>query len=64
MTWVFTRDEFINTLETIGKNGLQSSLKVSKQGGQINIQTITPKMEDRLWEILENMPTVEEFFKG
>lgn len=64
MTWVFTRDEFISTLETIGKNGLQSSLKISKQGGQINIQTITPKMEDRLWEILENMPTVEEFFKG
>lgn len=63
MTWVFTRDQFINTLEAIGKNGLRSSLKVSKNGGQINIQTITPRMEDRLWDVLETIPTVEEFFK-
>lgn len=61
MFWLFTRDEFINTLETIGKNGLQSSLKISKQGAQINIQTITPKMEERLWDVLENIPTLEEF---
>lgn len=63
MTWVFTREQFIDTLETIGKNGLRSSLKVSKQGAQINIQTITPRMEDRLWDILDNMPTVEQFFR-
>jgi len=69
MTWVFTRSEFIETLTKIGKNGLASSLKVSKQdketklGRQINIQTITPRMEDRLWEVLENMPTLEEYFQ-
>ena len=62
MTWLFTRDEFIETLEAIGKNGLQSSVKVSKQGGQLNIQTITPRMEDRLWDILEGMETVEQVF--
>lgn len=62
MMWVFTREQFIGTLATIGKHGLQSSLKVSKQGAQINIQTITPQMENRLWEILENIPTLEEFF--
>lgn len=62
MSWVFTRDQFIDCLETIGKKGLKSSLKVSKNGGQINIQTITPRMEDRLWDVLENMPTLEEFF--
>ena len=61
MFWMFTRQEFINALETIGKNGLQSSLKVSKQGAQLNIQTITPKMEERLWNVLENVPTLEEF---
>lgn len=64
MTWVFTREEFIQTLEAIGKNGLQSSVKVSKGGAQLNIQTITPRMEDRLWDILDTMPTVEEYFKG
>lgn len=63
MTWVFTREEFIETLEAIGKNGLRSSLKVSKQGGQINIQTITPRMEDRLWDVLETMPTVEDMLR-
>lgn len=63
MTWVFTREQFIDTLKAIGKHGLASSLKVSKQGRQINIQTITPRMEDRLWDILENIPTLEEYFK-
>ena len=62
MTWVFTREEFIETLEAIGKNGLQSAVKVSKGGAQLNIQTITPRMEDRLWDVLENQPTVEEYF--
>lgn len=62
MTWLFTRGEFIAALEAIGKNGLQSSVKVSKHGAQLNIQTITPRMEDRLWAILANMPTVEEMF--
>lgn len=59
--WVFTRAQFIACLEAIGKNGLQSSLKISKQGGQINIQTLTAKMQTRLWDVLENMPTVAEY---
>ncbi len=63
MMWVFTREEFIEALESIGKKGLKSSLKVSKGGAQLNIQTITPRMEDRLWEILEHMPTLEEYFQ-
>lgn len=63
MMWVFTREQFIETLEVIGKKGLKSSLKVSKGGAQLNIQTITPRMEDRLWEVLENMPTLEEYFQ-
>lgn len=62
MTWLFTRAEFIETLEAIGKNGLQSSVKVSKGGAQLNIQTITIKMEERLWDILETMETIEEIF--
>lgn len=61
MGWVFTREQFIDTLTAIGKNGLASSLKISKNGGQINIQTITAKMEERLTELLENFPTVEEY---
>lgn len=63
MMWVFTREQFIECLTAIGKNGLRSSLKVSKGGAQLNIQTITPRMEDRLWEVLENMPTLEEYFQ-
>ena len=60
--FVFTREQFINCLEFIGKKGLASSLKVSKNGGQLNIQTITDRMEDRLYTFLEDVPTVEEFF--
>ena len=60
--WVFTREQFIDTLTAIGKNGLASSLKISKNGGQINIQTITAKLEDRLYDYLENIPSVEEYF--
>lgn len=62
--WVFTREEFINTLNAIGKNGLKSSLHITKKGHQINIQTITPKMEDRLWAILENTQTYKDWKKG
>lgn len=62
MTWVFTRRQFLDCLEAIGKNGLKSSVKISKGGAQLNIQTITPRMEDRLWDILEGLPTVEEWF--
>lgn len=62
MMFVLTREQFIEVLEHIGKNGLQSSLKISKQGAQINIQTITVKMEERLWDALDGVPTVREFF--
>lgn len=60
--FVFTREQFIDCLATIGKNGLRSSLKISKNGGQLNIQTIAAKLEDRLYDYLENIPSVEEYF--
>lgn len=60
MAWIFTREQFIATLEHIGRNGLRSSLKVSKGGAQLNIQTISPKMESKLWEMLESLPTVAD----
>lgn len=63
MFWVFTREAFIDALEAIGKKGLQSSLKISKGGAQVNIQTITPRMEDRLWEVLEATDTLESFME-
>lgn len=59
-SWVFSRDEFIDMLSTIGKNGLKSSLKVSKNGRQLNIQTITPRMEGRFWDYVEGRPTAYE----
>ena len=62
-SWVFTREQFINTLESIGKHGLQSSLKVSKNGGQINIQTISHGLEARLWDILDTIPTADTLIK-
>ena len=61
MFWVFTREDFVETLEAIGKNGLKSSLHITKNGGQVNIQTISAKMEDKLWEILENVQTLQEW---
>lgn len=64
MFWVFTREDFIATLEAIGKKGLQSSLHITKNGAQVNIQTITPRMEDRLWDILDNTPTLEDWKEG
>lgn len=60
-TYVFTHDEFVTCLETIGKNGLRSSVKVAKNGTRLNIQTITPRMEERLFDYLENIPTVADF---
>lgn len=35
---VFTREQFIAMLSETGKKGLQSSLKIGKKGGQIEIQ--------------------------
>ena len=61
MFWIFTREQFITCLEAIGKHGLKSSLKLSKGGYQINIQTITPRMEERLWDILDTMPTLKDY---
>ena len=58
--WVFSRDEFIACLTAIGKKGLDSSLKISSHGTQINIQTISNKLEDRLWDVLEATPTVDK----
>lgn len=64
MFWVFTREDFIDCLEAIGKKGLQSSLHITKGGCQINIQTITPRMEDRLWDILDNIQTLRDWKEG
>ena len=58
--WCFTRLEFIGLLEAMGKNGLTSSLHITKHGYQLNIQTITPKMEERFWNLVEGKPTAYE----
>lgn len=64
MGFVFEREQFIDMLKTIGKNGLKSSLKVSKHGAQINIQTISPAVEQRMWDYLEtnDIPSIVEFY--
>ena len=62
-SWLFTRDQFVDTLTAIGKNGLKSSLKISKGGGQINIQTISHGLEARLMDILDTMPTADTLLK-
>lgn len=64
MGFVFEREQFVDMLTAIGKKGLQSSLKVSKHGAQINIQTISPAIEQRMWEYLEmnEIPSVAEFY--
>jgi hypothetical protein len=59
-SWCFTRDEFIALLEAMGKNGLASSLHTTKNGRQINIQTISPKMESKFWDFVEGRPTAYE----
>lgn len=60
MGWVFTRDEFLSMLETIGKKGLVSSLRVTKNGGQLNLQILTAGMENRLYNVLDGLRTVRE----
>ena len=64
MGFVFEREQFIDMLKAIGKNGLKSSLKVSKHGAQINIQTISPAVEQRMWDYLEEneIPSIVEFY--
>ena len=64
MGFVFEREQFIDMLKAIGKNGLKSSLKVSKHGAQINIQTISPAVEQRMWDYLEtnDIPSIVEFY--
>lgn len=58
--WCFTRQEFIDLLETMGKNGLASALHITKHGYQLNIQTISPKMEERFWAMMDGKPTAYE----
>ncbi len=60
-TYAFYREQFIDCLETIGKNGLRSSVKVAKNGKRLNIQTISCGLERRLFEYLEDVPTIEQF---
>lgn len=67
MMLVFTRDEFVTMLEETGKKGLQSSLKVGKKGGQIEIQPwATKACSARLgkfydWVDSHDIPTLEQF---
>lgn len=64
--FAFTRDEFIDCLEFIGKNGLKSSLKVAKKGTRLNIQTLNPKPTERLFDFIEEneIPAGKYFIKG
>lgn len=70
MMLVFTRDQFVQMLEETGKKGLQSSLKVGKSGGQIEIQPwATKACAARLgkfydWVDDHGIPTLEEFKAG
>ena len=65
-SWLFTRDEFLNLLNYMGKNGLRSMLKLSKQpkqqkiGYQINIQSIGPVPESKFWDAIAGKPTAYE----
>lgn len=64
--YAFTRDEFIACLEAIGKHGLKSSLKVAKNGTRLNIQTLNPRPEARLFDFIEenDIPAGLYFIKG
>lgn len=69
-TLVFeSRETFVNCLECMGKNGIRSMLKVSKQrerteeekrkkvkvrGRQINIQTLSNASAGRMYDFIEN----------
>ena len=55
--WCFTRQDFIDLLESMGKKGLASALHITKHGYQLNIQTISPKMEERFWDMVDGRPT-------
>lgn len=58
--WCFTRQDFIDLLESMGKKGLASALHITKHGYQLNIQTISPAMEARFWDFVEGKPTAYE----
>lgn len=58
--WCFTRQDFIDLLENMGKKGLASALHITKHGYQLNIQTISPAMEARFWDFVEGRPTAYE----
>ena len=64
--YAFTREEFINCLEFIGKNGLKSSLKRAKNDTRLNIQTLNPKPTERLFDFIEenDIPQAKYFIKG
>lgn len=66
---VFTREQFIDLLTDTGKHGLESSLKVGKHGGQIEIQPwATKACSARLnkfydWVDANEIPTLEQFME-
>lgn len=60
MGWVFTRDEFLSMMERIGKKGFKSCLRVTKNGGQLNLQMLTVGMENRLYDVLDGLKTVRD----
>ena len=63
MGFVFSRGQFIAMLEYAGKKGLQSMLKISKNGGQINLQNINPVPFGKMLDFIEqnNIPSVYEW---
>lgn len=63
MGWVFTREEFLRMMERIGKKGFKSCLRVTKNGGQLNLQNLTVGMEDRLYDVLEELRTVRDLLE-
>ena len=63
MGWVFTREEFLSMMEYIGKKGFKSCLRVTKNGGQLNLQMLTVGMENRLYDVLDGLKTVRELLE-
>lgn len=54
---VLTRDEFIEVLEKSGKKGLDSALKLSKNGYQLNVQTLGGQFGRKVADQLQNFPS-------
>ena len=54
---VLTREEFIEVLEQSGKKGLESALKISKNGYQLNVQTLGGQFGRKVADQLQKFPS-------